>query len=406
MKAIDYIRREIESVLLEAISQFPAVAVTGSRQSGKSTLLRQVLSSWSYVTLDDPLVRQQAIRDPQMLLDTVGEPLIIDEFQYAPDLLHYLKMRIDQDRALKGRFVLTGSQQFQATKGLSESLAGRIALLELTPFSLFEIQHSISFPDSCDLFVTNSLRGMYPELVADQTMDASLWCASYLQTYIDRDIRALYDIGNLRDFERVLQLLAAHCSQQLNLSSISRDVGVAVNTVKKWVSILESCGMIYLLPAYSRNLGLRVVKAPKVYFVDSGLVCYLTGLRDRKHLMEGPMAGALFENLCVQEALKSSLSSGRVPRMSYLRTQNGLEIDLIIESANGTLIPFEFKLSRTPKISMTQPLERFVTELEPDSSRAGALVCLTEADIQLTRNVHAMSLNRFVDRLRTLEEES
>ena len=405
MKAKNYIHRELEPVLLEAIGQFSAVAVTGARQSGKSTLLRRVLSDWSYVTLDDPLVRQQAINDPQLLLDTVGEPVIIDEFQYVPELLHYLKMRIDNDRALKGRFVLTGSQQFLATKGLSESLAGRIALLELAPFSLFEVQRSISFPDSCDLFATNSLRGTYPELVVDQAMDAGRWVASYLQTYIDRDIRALYDIGNLRDFERVLQLLAAHCSQQLNLSSISRDVGVAVNTIKKWVSILESCGLIYLLPAYSRNLGLRVVKAPKVYFVDSGLVCYLTGLQDRKHLMEGPMAGALFENLCVQEALKSFLSRGRMPRMSYLRTQNGLEIDLIMESENGKLIPFEFKLSRTPKVSMTKPLERFVTELEPDSSGAGAVVCLAEADIQLTRNVRALSLNRFVSQLRAMESE-
>ncbi|MFA7175113.1 MAG: DUF4143 domain-containing protein, partial [Kiritimatiellia bacterium] len=175
--------------------------------------------------------------------------------------------------------------------------------------------------DPVDLFVENTLRGCYPELVLNKKIDARQWYSSYVQTYIERDIRSLYDIGNLRDFERVLQLLAARCSQQLNYSSISRDVGVAVNTVKRWVSVLEACRIIYLLPAYYRNLGQRLVKAPKIYFLDSGLVCYLTGLSDRGHLLDGPMAGALFENFCVQEALKCSLAKGVVPRLSYLRTQ-------------------------------------------------------------------------------------
>ncbi len=401
-----YVNREIESVLLEALQQFPVVAVTGPRQSGKSTLLRETLSDWAYITLDDPLVRQQASDDPKLLLDTIGEPVIIDEFQYVPELLQYLKMRIDNDRGRKGRFVLTGSQQFQATRGLSESLAGRIALLELVSFSLFEVPASNELANLCDLFAAHSLRGSYPELIVDEGIDSRRWYASYLQTYIDRDIRALYDIGNLRDFERVLQLLAARCSQQLNLSSLSREVGVAVNTIKRWVSILESCRIIYLLPTYSRNLGLRVVKAPKVYFIDSGLVCYLTGLRDRKHLMEGPMAGALFENLCVQETLKSFLSKGRIPRMSYLRTQKGFEIDLIVEGENGRLYPFEFKLSRTPKPSMAKSLERFATELEPEAVADSALVCLADDEWPLTSAVRLMSVSHFVNRLRVLQEDS
>lgn len=399
MNKARYIYRDIEPVLLSILHQVPAVALTGPRQSGKSTLLRHVLKGYSYITLDDPLVRQQAIEDPRMLLDTAGEPVIIDEFQYVPELLHYIKMRIDNKRHLKGRFVLTGSQQFLATKGLAESLAGRIALLELAPFGIKECQRSGNHGNSQELLAECSLRGSYPELVVDHIVEPFRWYASYLQTYIDRDIRALYDIGNLRDFERVLQLLAARCSQQLNLSSLSRDVGVAVNTVKRWVSILEACRIIYLLPAYSRNIGLRIVKAPKVYFVDSGLVCYLTGLRDKQHLLDGPMGGALFENLCVQEALKCALSKGLSPRMSYLRTQNGLEIDLIVEGENGRFFPFEFKLSSTPKPMMAKPMERFTSELEPDVSAKGTLVCLTENNAPLTRNVDMMGLAAFADHL-------
>ena len=403
MKEERYIERELEKVLLETVKQFPAVAVTGPRQSGKSTMLQQVLRDYAYISLDDPLTRQQAIEDPQMLLDTIGEPVIIDEFQYVPELLHYLKMRIDQDRQRKGRFVLTGSQQFLATKGLAESLAGRIALLELAPFSLVEWQRADQTGGGRQLFAAITGRGSYPELVVDKSINRIQWYSSYLQTYIDRDIRALYDIGNLRDFERTLQLLATRCSQELNCSSLSRDVGVAVNTIKRWVSILEACRVIYLLPAYSRNLGLRVVKAPKVYFVDSGLVCYLTGLRDETHLMQGPMAGALFENLCVQEALKCVLANGDVPRMSYLRTQNGLEIDLVIAGGDGMLHPFEFKLTQTPRIAMAKPLKRFVTDLEPKiSAPEGKLVSLAEKDMPLSREVDSIKLVSFVQYLRKL----
>jgi len=397
-----YVRRDIERVLYESLQQFPAVAITGPRQSGKSTLLQQSLADFRYVTLDDPLTRRQANEDPVLFLDSVKTPVIIDEFQYAPDLLHYIKMRIDEDRGAKGRFVLTGSQQFIATRGLSESLAGRIALLELPPFGLQEGQRAGRSGEAVDLFVESALRGSYPEITVDKSIDSRLWYASYVQTYLERDIRTLYDIGNLRDFERVLQLLAARCSQQLNYSTLSRDVGVAVNTVKRWVSVLEACRIIYLLPAYYRNLGQRLIKAPKIYFVDSGLVCYLTGLSDRQHLISGPMGGALFENFCVQEALKSTLSRGIVPRLSYLRTRNGFEIDLIIEGSDGELHPFECKLSGTPKRSMATSIERFITDLEPEKSKTGAVVSLGNRDIPLTGNVEAIGMMEYAERLRRI----
>jgi predicted AAA+ superfamily ATPase len=402
MKTHHYVQRDIEDVLAKVLQQFPAVAITGPRQSGKSTLLRQSLPGFNYVTLDDPLTRRQATEDPVLFLESVKTPMVIDEFQYAPDLLHYIKMRIDENRGEKGRFVLTGSQQFIATRGLSESLAGRIALLELPPFGIQEGQRAGLPAEAMDLFVENALRGSYPELAIDKEMDSRQWYASYVQTYLERDIRTLYDIGNLRDFENVLQMLAARCSQQLNYSTLSRDVGVAVNTIKRWVSVLEACRIIYLLPAYYRNLGQRLIKAPKVYFVDSGLVCYLTGLSDRQHLIAGPMAGALFENFCVQEALKCQLAKGIVPRMSYLRTQNGFEIDLVVEGTDGRLHPFECKLSRTPKRTMAKSIERFITELEPERSGRGAIVSLGKSDLPLTQNVSAWDVVQYAEQLKQI----
>ena len=264
-----YITRDLETVLKQALGESPVVAITGPRQTGKSTLLRQTLSEYAYVTLDDPMVRQQAIEDPVFFLDSFPSRLIIDEFQYAPGLLSYIKMRVDENRSEKGVYVLTGSQQFVATKGLSDSLAGRIILLELGAFGLKEWGRAEK-ADAKTAFVRACLRGSFPELVTDTAVNTERWYASYLQTYLERDIRTLYDIGNLREFSRTLQLLAARCSQNLNYSTIAGDIGISVNTVKRWVSILEACRLIYLLPPYFRNIGSRIVKSPKVYFLDAG----------------------------------------------------------------------------------------------------------------------------------------
>ena len=395
-----YIKRDIETVLNKALTEAPVVAITGPRQTGKSTLLKETLAEYSYITLDDPLLRQQAIEDPVLLLDSFPSKLIIDEFQYAPSLLPYIKMRVDNNRSEKGAYVLTGSQQFIATKGLSESLAGRIILLELGAFGLEEWQRTTA-ADAQTSFTRACLRGSFPELATDSSVDTQRWYAGYLQTYLERDIRTLYDIGNLRDFERTLQLLAARCSQSLNYSIIARDLGISVNTIKRWVSILEACRLVYLLPPYHKNIGSRIVKSPKVYFLDTGLACYLTGLKSEEHLLKGPMAGALFENYCIQEAVKTAFSIGKQPRFSYLRTQNGFEIDFIAEGMDGALYPSEFKLSKTPKIKMAASVERFITKLEPEHSRQGSLVTLTEQSQPLTRNVEHTPT---VDFIKTLKE--
>lgn len=397
-----YIHRDLEPVLHAMLKQFPAVAVTGPRQAGKSTLLRHVLPDYAYVTLDDPMARQQALEDPELLLDNAGERVIVDEVQYAPALLSHLKMRIDRRRDAKGRFVLTGSQQFALMKNLGETLAGRIGLLELPPFSVDEASRAGWGGGTRKAFERACVRGSFPELLTNPHLDAARWYAAYVQTYLERDIRAVYDIGNLREFERFLQLLAARCAQALNLSVLAADVGVAVNTIKKWVSILEACRIVYLLPPYYKNLGKRIIKAPKVYFLDCGLVCYLTRLRDGEHILNGPLAGPLFENFCIQEALKVMLAQGAPPRLFYLRTKTGLEVDLLVEGANGRLCPFEFKLSKTPRPAMGGALSRFREEFESLGPEPGSLVTLSEQAGPLTRHTHLLPMEAFISAVRTL----
>jgi predicted AAA+ superfamily ATPase len=395
----NYIPRDLEPVLHDVLKQYPAVAVTGPRQAGKSTLLQHVLPAYSYITLDDPLARQQALDDPELLMDTAGRRMIIDEIQYAPSLLSHIKMRVDRQREKKGRFVLTGSQQFVLMKNLSETLAGRIGLLELAPFSISEANRAGKAADTRRAFERACLRGSFPELLTQPRMDSRRWYASYVQTYLERDIRTVYDIGNLREFERLLQLLAARCAQTLNLTTLATDLGLAVNTIKRWISILEACRIIYLLPPYHSNLGKRIIKSPKVYFLDCGLVCYLTRLRDPGHLLNGPLAGPLFENFCVQEAFKVMLAKGVPPHLYYLRTKTGLEVDLLVEDPDGKVYPFEFKLARTPRREMGDAIARFRMEFKKLNPALGGVVTLSDQFLPLGRDARLLPLESFLSEI-------
>jgi predicted AAA+ superfamily ATPase len=400
-----YIPRTIETLLPGILATFPCLAITGPRQSGKSTLLRHALPSYRYVTLDDPAVLEQALSDPVFFLDTLGEQGIIDEIQLAPGLLSYVKMRVDAERSRNGRFVFTGSQQFGMMRNLGDSLAGRIALLDLLTFAAPELQLAVPIAGGLELFVASCLRGVYPQLATTPEIDRRLWYASYIQTYLERDIRSLYDIGSLREFHRFMQLLAVRCSQMLNMSSLATDLGVSVTTVKRWLSVLEAGRIIHLLPPYFNNLGKRITKMPKVYFLDTGLACHLVGVRNREQLLEGPMAGALFENYCLQETVKCFTNRGQQPRISYLRTNNGLEVDLIIEGANLRPLPVEIKLSRTPTAALASGLTRYASLFQETNPEEGLLLCLADGEQALCRGVTAIGVEQYLDLLhRTLAE--
>jgi uncharacterized protein len=394
-----YIPRDIEARLERLLASSPCVAVTGPRQAGKSTLLRHCLLDYKYVTLDDPFFREQALNDPLFFLDSLGERAIIDEIQLAPGLLSYVKIRVDNNRKQKGQYVFTGSQQFGLIKNLSDSLAGRISLLELLPLSIAEKRKKLTLADATSLFSHAALRGSYPELVVDDSVDLQSWYASYLQTYLERDIRTVYNIGDLRDFQRFVRLLAARSGQQLNMSDFSRDLGISVPTVKSWLSILEASRVIYLLSPYYSNLGKRITKMPKVYFIDIGLACNLAGVRDEGHLFNGPMAGHLFENFCVQETVKFFLGRGESPPLYYMRTSNGLEVDLLIEPSAGVLIPVEIKLTKTPTPQLARTLETFRELFAELSPAPGLLLSLSAESRQLTREVTALTLDDYLGRL-------
>lgn len=319
-----YRRRHIEAKILDYLGLFPVVGLTGPRQSGKSTTIRKLLSArYRYVSFDDLNAVHRFHTDPERFMGVYDDRVIFDEIQRVPELLHYAKLLVDRDRKNAGKFVLTGSSQFAFMKGVSESLAGRIGLLTLLPFQYSEMPSRLR--------EESVFRGGYPELVERGYRGAFEWYTSYLDTYLTRDVRTVGEIGDIRDFRRFLHLLAARVSQLLNMSEIARELGISVPTVKKWISILEASYVVFLLPPYHRNLGKRIIRSPKLYFHDTGLVAHLTGIRNRELFEHGPLEGALFENYIVSEVLRWEVHRGSDTALFFFRESNGNEIDLIID---------------------------------------------------------------------------
>lgn len=343
-----YIHRNLEKILRKASKTFPAIVVTGPRQAGKTTLLKNLFGkTHRFLSLEQPEVRQKALEDPVGFFENNPPPLILDEIQYAPELLSYIKNRIDENRK-PGQWILTGSQQFPLMKGMSESLAGRVAVLTLLPFSYHEKKGGISKEGPYHPFelFTWILRGGYPELTLNKNVDRELWVGSYLNTYLERDVRSLSNIGDLKLFQNFLKLCAIRTGQLLNASDVGRELGISSVTVKKWLSILEASHQIYLLSPYFENLGKRLVKTPKLYFLDTALVTELLGIHTETELTNSPHYGAIFETMIVSETIKFFMSSGKKAPLSFLRTHDGLEIDLIIEGANQVQ-PIEIKSTMT-----------------------------------------------------------
>ena len=372
-----YKKRVLSKTIQRTIKTFPAIVVTGPRQSGKTTLYKMLFSNThNFVSLENPDIRVRAKEDPVSFLNQYRPPVIIDEIQYLPELLSYIKTEIDSDRK-PGNWLFTGSQNFILMDNISQSLAGRIATLSLLPFSISELLNNAknakdytnwlsnkknnSIVNNNLLFSELILRGFYPEISANKKVDRKLWCSSYITTYLERDIRSLTSIGDLSQFERFLIACAVRTGQILNLSDLARDIGISVPTAKRWLSLLETGHQIYLLYPYYKNIGKRIIKSPKIYFCDTAICSYLLGIHNRESLLGSPYLGNLFETMIVIDFLKRFLHFGDKPNMYYLRTRDGLEIDLVIEVA-GYLYLYEIKSTMTILPKHAVSLKRMVNE--------------------------------------------
>ncbi|NLH49283.1 MAG: ATP-binding protein [Myxococcales bacterium] len=389
-----YLPRALEPALKRAVREFPAVVLIGPRQSGKTTLLKHLFGrSHEYVSLEPPDVRAAANADPRGFLALHPAPVIFDEVQYAPDLLPYLKETIDARRLKYGQYLLTGSQNLLLMERVTESLAGRTAVLRLLPLSHQEAigRHDAPLPwetgngakrrpgPAAPVRWSDFIRGGYPELVANPKRDIGLWHASYVQTYLERDVRLLRQVGELGLFQNFLRVIAARSGGLLNLADVARDIGVAVNTAKAWLSVLETSFQVFVLRPYFTNIGKRLVKTPKVYLTDVGTLCYLVGLRDPAHAAAGPMGGAIFETAVLMEIVKTLVHRGEEPHLYFWRTATGSEVDILVE-AGGKLVPVEVKLSATPQPEMAAGIKSFRAAL---GNRAAPGLIIHSGDIRL-----------------------
>lgn len=399
----NYIKRSLETVLKKAVSEFPAVVLTGPRQSGKTTLLKVLFGEkYGYVSLEPPDVRTAAMEDPRSFLEMYTPPVIFDEVQYAPNLLPYIKERIDAHRDRPGQYLLTGSQNLLLVEKITESLAGRTAMLRLLPLSRREAEgnplarlpwesgkpHSAGTKASYQDIWKDFLRGNYPELVANPGRDINLWHAGYVQTYLERDVRMLRQVGSLSQFQSFIRALAARTAQLLSLTDLAGDLGVAVNTVKAWLSVLEATYQVIVLRPYFANVGKRLVKTPKVYFTDVGTLCYLTGLKDPEHAASGPMGGPIMETAVLSEIVKTLTHRGQDSQIYFWRTSTGTEVDIVIETGNK-LVPVEVKLSATPRPSMAASIKTFREDFG-DKAMPGYVVHPGDVRLPLGSNVTAL----------------
>jgi uncharacterized protein len=324
-------QRDIYAAVRELACYRPSLLVTGPRQTGKSTMLQGALPGYRYVSLDLPAAAQEAEESGLEFLRRHPAPLIIDEVQYAPKLFRYLKDAIDKDRGIHGRYVLTGSQLFPLFEEATESLAGRMAILNLHSLSLHELAQGLPAKAAMDRgqILKWMYTGGYPEIHAG-ALEPERFYSDYVATYLERDVRQALAVRNLRDFDRFLRLTAMRTGQMLQLNSLASDLGVAVNTVKNWLSVLETSGIIRFLEPYYRNLGKRVVKTPKLYFLDTGLVCFLTGLKSAEAVRESSMLGAIFETLCFGQLVRSYAHRGYQADLYFYRDHAGKEVDFVI----------------------------------------------------------------------------
>lgn len=353
------IPRELQAELLLQLKEYPIVTLLGPRQAGKTTLVRSALPDFTYVSLENPETRQLALDDPKAFLRRYPTNAIFDEIQRAPGLLSYLQELVDQSKT-NGQFVITGSHQLQLRESITQSLAGRTGVLHLMPLSISELDRvGIRFQD----YEKYLFNGFLPR-VYDQKQRPHTAYANYYQTYVERDVRQLIQLKDSILFERLIKLLAGRVGQVINYQSLASDVGVSANTVKEWLSLLEASYIVFRLPPYFENFGKRIIKSPKIYFSDTGLLCYLLGIEKPEQISRDPLVGQIFENLVVLEALKSRYNKGLSPQLFFFRDSQGFEIDLILQSG-GELRGIEIKTASTWNSHFKKTLLRFSETLHP-----------------------------------------
>lgn len=351
------IKRKIASKLIQITKQVPVVTIIGPRQSGKTTLVKDCFKEYTYVNLEDPVNRMLAIEDYRGFFATYKEPLIIDEVQRVPELLSAIQAMVDEDRAKNGRFILTGSHQPSLQKEIDQSLAGGTSILTLLPLSMAELaEEGVLEGLSTDNLL---IKGFMPELYRENARESLVYYRDYLNTYVEKDLRAMLEIKNLDKFLRFLTLLAGRVGQVVNFAALSGEVGVSSTTLSEWLSVLEASYIVYKLQPYFSNIAKRQIKSPKIYFTEIGLASYLLGIETENQANRDPLRGNLFENLIVSEVLKSRLNENQNPNLFYMRTEKGVEVDLIVRKED-ILYPFEIKTAMTPNRSFSRHLLSFV----------------------------------------------
>jgi hypothetical protein len=380
------VRRTLQSELMQAARRFPAVVLTGPRRAGKTFLLRHTFPRAQYVLLEDPDLQARARSDPRGLLEGLRPPVLFDEIQNVPELFAYVRARIDRKPREMGQWLFTGSQEAPLMQGVSESMAGRAALLQLLPFSLAETGR------------VSLLAGGYPE-VAARPRGRGLWFNSYIQTYLERDVRNIINVRDLATFRRFLALLASRHGQMLNKTDLAAPLGVSVPTVAEWLRILEITAQIILVPPYYENFGKRLVKSPKIYLGDSGLACHLLGIETQAELDRSPFLGSIFEGFVAAEILKSQVNRGRRKELYYFRDQQGLEVDFLFPDSRGGLWMAECKASKTVHPAMARSVDSLRAAMGRSMPRRVTIVHRAAAGALPTRalakGVEALDVREF-----------
>ncbi len=392
---MSYITRHMQDVVLKCSKSFSALLITGPRQAGKTTMLKELASyegiGRDYVSLDDLNMRDMAKNDPKLFLQLHKPPVIIDEVQYAPELFTYIKMHVDEHH-MPGAFWMTGSQIYRLMRGVQESLAGRVALLHLSPLSQREItgaearQFAVNFdallseskaiaPVNASAMYERIWRGCMPGLISGQIAEREIFYSSYISTYIERDVRELSGAIDALKFNRFITSAAARCSQLVNYTAMAEDADIDVQTAKAWLNILETLGLVFLLHPYSNNVLKRTIRTPKLYFYDTGLVCYLTRWASTEVAEKGAMSGALLENFAISEILKSYQNAGHSPYLYFYRDRDAKEIDALLEE-NGKLYPIEIKKTAGPDRRITKTFD--IVSKTPLERGTGAVLCLAQ----------------------------